>query len=285
MKSYIYQPGRKMTFEKSVRHLETQGQHRIIRQAVDNTSPSVVEKIIHQARILSIQPLSIDLPSFQKYVADAEYEQRYPGYYAGNLPEKSLEHYVALHLLDLRPDEVFIDLASEHSPVPEIFARLTGARAYSQDIMYPDGIHDRRIGGDACSMPVPDGFAHKAALTCSLEHFETDGDIRLFSELFRVLRPGGRVVVVPFYLFTEPALQTDPELSVPAGVEFDPECTVYCAKGWGNRHGRFYSPASFQERIAGRMAGKFRFEVVHLANATQVDPTIYARFAFAAVRL
>jgi SAM-dependent methyltransferase len=285
MKSYIYQPGRKMTFEKSVRHLETQGQHRIVRQAIDNTSPWVVEKIIHQARVLSIQPLSIDLPSFQKYVADAEYGQRYPGYYAGNLPEKSLEHYVALNLLDLRPDEVFIDLASEHSPVPEIFARLTGARAYSQDIMYPDGIHDRRIGGDACSMPVPDGFAHKAALTCSLEHFETDGDIRLFSELFRVLRPGGRVVVVPFYLFTEPAVQTDPELSVPAGVEFDPESTVYCAKGWGNRHGRFYSPASFQERIAGPMAGKFRFEVFHLVNATQVDPTIYARFAFAAVRL
>lgn len=285
MKSYIYQPGRKMTFEKSVRYLETQGQHRIIRQAVDNTSPFVVENVIQQARILSIQPLSIDLPSFEKYTTDAEYDRRYPEYYAGNLPEKSLEHYVALYLLELHPDEVFIDLASEHSPVPEIFARLTGARAYSQDIMYPAGIHDRRIGGDACSMPVPDGFAHKAALTCSLEHFETDGDIRLFSELFRVLRPGGRVVVIPFYLFTEPAVQTDPELSVPAGVEFDPECTVYCAKGWGNRHGRFYSPASFQERIAGPMAGKFRFEVVHLVNATQVDPTIYARFAFAAVRL
>jgi hypothetical protein len=42
MKSYIYQPGRKMTFEKSVRHLETRGGHRIVRQAVDNTSPQAV---------------------------------------------------------------------------------------------------------------------------------------------------------------------------------------------------------------------------------------------------
>lgn len=285
MKSYIYQPGRKMTFEKAVRHLETRGGQPIVRQAVDNTSPHVVEQILRQAEILSIQPLSIDLPSFEKYVADAEYDRRYPGYYAGNLPEKSLEHYVAFHLLDLHEGEVFIDLASEHSPVPEIFERLTGARAYSQDIMYPEGIHGRRIGGDACRMPVPDGFARKAALTCSLEHFEKDGDIRLFSELYRVLSPGGRVVVVPFYLFTKPAVQTDPELSVPAEVAFDPECTVYCAKGWGNRHGRFYSPAWFQERIAGPMAGKFRFEVVHLVNARQVDPTVYARFAFTAVRV
>lgn len=274
-----------MTFKKSVRHLEARAQQRIIRQAVDNTSPHVVEQIIHQSQNLSIRPLSIDLPAFEKYVTDAEYDRRYPEYYAGNLPEKSLEHYVALHLLDLHAGEVFIDLASEHSPVPEIFERHSGARAYSQDIMYPEGVHGRRIGGDACHMPVPDGFARKAALTCSLEHFEKDGDIRLFSELSRVLEPGGRVVVVPFYLFTEPAIQTDPELSVPAGVKFDPECTIYCAKGWGNRHGRFYSPAWFQERIAGPMAEKFRFEVVHLVNARQVDPTVYARFAFTAVRV
>ncbi len=147
MRSYVYQPGRKMTFEKAVRHLETRGEHRIVRQAVDNTSPHVVEQILRQAEILSIRPLSIDLTAFEKYVTDAEYDRRYPEYYAGNLPEKSLEHYVAFHLLDLHEGEVFIDLASEHSPLSEIFERLTGARTYSQDIMYPDGIHGRRIGG------------------------------------------------------------------------------------------------------------------------------------------
>jgi SAM-dependent methyltransferase len=284
MKKYIYRPNRKMTFEKSVRQLEKQGTHKIVKGAVDNTSPPVVKHILEQARELHIQDLAVDIPAYEQYVAAAGYADRYPGYYAGNLFEKSLEHFVALQLLDIRPEEVFIDLASEHSPVPEIFSRMANARAYGQDIMYPAGIHGNRIGGDACSMPVPDGFAHKAALTCSLEHFEQDADTRLFFELARVLRPGGRVVVVPFYLFTEPAVQTDPAVSVPAGVTFDRDAAVFCAQGWGNRHGRFYSPVSFQQRITDPLADKFRFDVVHLVNAHAVDPSVYARFAFVAQR-
>src|SRR5690606_27137344 len=117
--------------------------------------------------------------------------------YLGNRPEKTLEHYIALTLLDVNADDVFVDIASEHSPVPEIYERLTGAKSYSQDIMYPDGIEGNRIGGDACAMPVADGFASKAALTCSLEHFEGDADTRLFHEMHRVLRPGGKICITP----------------------------------------------------------------------------------------
>ncbi|MCA1792873.1 MAG: methyltransferase domain-containing protein [Desulfobacteraceae bacterium] len=285
MKKYIYRPTQKLTYETAVRVLEKQGTHKIVKGAIDNTSPSVVKNILDQAQDLGIQDLAVDIAAYERYVAKAGYADRYPGYYAGNLFEKSLEHFVAFQLLDIRPEEVFIDLASEHSPVPDIFSRLTGARAYGQDIMYPAGIHGSRIGGDACSMPVPDGFAHKAALTCSLEHFEQDADTRLFSELARVLRPGGRVVVVPFYLFTEPAVQTDPAVSVPASVAFDRDAAVFCAQGWGNRHGRFYSPTSFQQRITAPLAGKFRFDVVHLVNAHEVDASVYARFAFVAQRV
>ena len=61
-------------------------------------------------------------------------------------------------------------------------------------------MHDHKIGGDAASLPVPDGFATKMALHCSLEHFESDSDIRFFQEAHRVLSPGGKLVVVPLYL-------------------------------------------------------------------------------------
>ena len=285
MAEYMYQPKKKMRFEAAVQTLEKKGDHRVITGAVDNASPRAVQSILDQAEELEITDYPIDAAACERYVNDAQYAGRYPAYYTDNFFEKSLEHFVAYSLLDLQETDVFIDLASEHSPVPEIFSRLTNARTYGQDIMYPAGIHGNRIGGDACHMPVPDGFAQKAALTCSLEHFEQDADTRLFAELHRVLAPGGKVVVVPFYLFTEAAVQTDPAVSVPADVTFDRDCTIYCAESWGNRHGRFYSPASFVNRIMGPNTGRFSFDVVHLSNAAAVHPSVYARFAFTATRL
>lgn len=287
MVSYIYQPKRKMSFKAAVKVLEKKGDHRIVKEAVNNTSPRVVQAIENQAKkqALDIQVYALDISAYESFVDAAQYDTRYPDYYTDNFVEKSLEHYLAFTLLDLCPDDVFIDLASEHSPVPDIFSRLSGAAAYGQDIMYPPGIQGNRIGGDACGMPVPDGFASKAALTCSLEHFERDADMYLFAELYRVLRPGGKVVVVPFYLFTEPATQTDPAVSVPAKVPFDRDATLYCAEGWGNRHGRFYSPATFVDRIAGPMTGRFCFDLYHLNNAATVHPSVYARFAFTATRI
>lgn len=287
MAEYMYQPKKKMRFEAAVQALEKKGDHRVITGAVDNASPRVVRNILAQAQAqaLKITDYPIDIQAYENYVDKAQYAGRYPAYYADNFYEKSLEHFLAYALLNLQKTDVFIDLASEHSPVPEIFSRLTHAHTYGQDIMYPAGIHGSQIGGDACNLPVPEGFAHKAALTCSLEHFENEADTRLFAELHRVLAPGGRVVVVPFYLFTEAAVQTDPAVSVPADVTFDQDCTVYCAKNWGNRHGRFYSPASFVQRIVAPKAGRFSFDVLHLSNAAAVHPSVYARFAFTATRL
>lgn len=133
-------------------------------------------------------------------------------------------------------------------------------------------------------MPVPDGFASKAALACSLEHFEGDADTRLFRELARVLRSGGVVCVVPFYVFTDAAIQTDPTIAVPANVRFDKDATIYCAEGWGNRHGRFYSPVSFIWRILDPVRDLFQFQFYFLKNAAEIDASIYARFAFTAER-
>jgi SAM-dependent methyltransferase len=134
-------------------------------------------------------------------------------------------------------------------------------------------------------MPVPDGFASKACLTCSLQHFEGDADTRLFVELARVLRPGGAVCIVPFYVNTEAVTLTDPVVSVGVNVPFESGAPIHCVEGWGNRHGRFYSPESFARRIAGPLRDRFRFDFLCLTDAAAIDPTVYARFAFVATRL
>ena len=253
---------------------------------IDNASPLQVARIRAAAGQagLELSPLDLVPADYEDFCRRAGYEARHPGYYPWNRPEKTMEHFLCLQLLQLGPDDVLIDVASENSPLPEIAGRLFGCRSYSQDIMYREGVHDRRIGGDACAMPVPAGFATKAALTCSLEHFEGDADRRLFAELARVLAPGGKVCAVPFYLHHEPAVLTDPVCSAEHAVPFDEGAQVHALEGWGNRHGRFYSPASFLERIVRPVAGDFAFEALWVRNATELHPTNYLRFALVATR-
>jgi len=242
-----------------------------------------------------LRSAGLDVRSFEgtqaelrDYESRADYAGRYPGYHDGNQPEKRFEHYVAMSLLGLGPDDVFIDVAACSSPLPEITARVFGCRSYGQDIMYAAGIQGEYIGGDACDMPVPDGFASAAVLACSLEHFEGDGDTRLFRELGRVLRPGGRVVIVPLYLHLFAAAMTDPRYALNSdGLSFDPDTVLFCSDGWGNRHGRFYSPTTLKRRILEPSRDDFDFEIFRLNEdlcRQYSDPAIYARFALRATR-
>ncbi len=286
MSNYVYQPDvKRMSYGEAVVALSRH--HPVRGHAIDNLSEEPMRRVAALAaeRDMELQPLRLDAAAYRDYYAKALYDEKYPDYYRGNRPEKTLEHHIALSLLEIGADDVFVDIASEHSPVPEIYERLTGAKSFSQDIMYPDGIDGNRIGGDACAMPVADGFASKAALTCSLEHFEGDADTRLFHEMHRVLRPGGKICITPFYLHHEEGTQTDPTLSVPAGVTFDETAVIYCAEGWNNRHGRFYTPGSFADRISSPMKGKFTFAFYRVENAKEIDPSTYVRYAFVATRI
>lgn len=226
----------------------------------------------------TIRDYTIDAGDYRAYFAQADYEHRYPQYYPAHLAEKSLEHYLAARLLKLGPEDVYIDIASEGSPVPEIYERLFGCETYRQDLAYPAGLNGRVIGGDAAQMPVSDGFASKLALHCSFEHFEGEADVRFIREVNRVLKPGGAVCIVPLYLFDQYVIQTDPSVSVPAQVPFEPEAVVYCRPGWNNRHGRFYDPAHLHRRVGQELNG-MTLTIYRILNARQVDPSCYVEFA------
>ncbi len=225
---------------------------------------------------IKTKEFAIDVERYKKYFNEAGYKKKYPNYYPWNIAEKSLEHFIAAELLSIQEGSVYIDIASENSPAPEIYSRLFGCRAYRQDLNYPEGFNGERIGGDASNMPVPDGFADRMALHCSLEHFECDSDIAFVKEAYRVLRPGGRCCIVPLYMYEKYAVQTDPLFS--GGVEFEDDATVYCARGWNNRHGRFYDPAHLKERILDNLGG-LSYTIYRITNVKDVDASCYVRFA------
>lgn len=230
---------------------------------------------------VDLRPLAIDLDDYQGFMALAGYH-RFPRYYANAHPdwlaEKSLEHYLAAKLLQLSPEDVYLDIANDDSPAPEIYRDAYRCAVFRQDLSFPEGISGNVIGGSAADLPLDPGFASKMALHCSFEHFEGDADIGFIREADRVLRPGGRVCILPLYLFTEYAIQTDPAWVPRRGLEFEPDATLYCARGWGNRHGRFYDVPHFLSRVVGAL-GTLRLTVFRVTNCREVAPSCYLDFA------
>jgi glycosyltransferase involved in cell wall biosynthesis len=232
-----------------------------------------------RAKGLRVQEFEVNINDYKNYFNQARYLEDYPQYYSGNIPEKSLEHYIAAKLLELSPDDIYIDVASQLGVVPQIYHQVFGCKTYAQDLDYPPGLNGNLIGGDAGDMPIPNDFATKIALHCSLEHFEGDADIRFAKELGRVLKFGGKCCIAPLYLFHEYAVQTDPVTAkATGGVSFESDAIIYEHLGWNNRHGRFYDPEHLVSRIINNLNG-FNITIYRIKNAKQVDNSCYIQFA------
>jgi hypothetical protein len=284
---YEYQLNKsKFSYDDCVVQLKKKYLERVFVGAINNIEPNCISNICSEIKKteISLKEFDINREDYIQYIKNAQYKTKYPNYYTDNFFEKSAEHYLCYRLLDLQKNDNFIDIASEHSPVGEIFSRLTGCNNYSQDIMFENGIHNNRIGGDASKIPVPDNFFKAAIATCSIEHFENGSDIGFMNEMERVLERDGKCIIVPLYLYIKASCQTDPQFSIPGNVTFDDEIDIYCAKDWGNRHGRFYSVNTLIERLV-KPNKMMRFEIYLLKNPEAVDQSVYCRFFLVGVRI
>jgi SAM-dependent methyltransferase len=235
---------------------------------------------------LTVERRSVEPERYRQWLARADYA-RYPLYLDGGrdrtFHEKGLEHFLAAGLLGLGPGQVCIDIASQNSPAPDIYARLHGVEVYTQDLSYPPGLDGRRIGGSASKLPLADGFADAMVLHNAFEHFEGDADMGFIREAARVLRPGGRLCILPLFLYTEYAIQTDPAALTGTWPPFDPGARLWAARGWQDRHGRFYDAARLRSRVLAN-AGVFALRLLEYTDARAVDDYCHLRFAVVLTR-
>jgi hypothetical protein len=231
---------------------------------------------------LEIRPYHVDAHAFQAHVKAGAY----PRYYAagsvaqgGAREKKLLEYFVSLDLLKPERADTVVDVGSEWSIFPEVLRRLTGARVYRQDLIYPAGVHGDQIGGSATAMPVADEFADQIVLHNAFEHFEGMADTGFILEAWRVLKPGGKVCILPLFLSEHHFVFSDP-LVDRRGVVWDPGAPVIEKPWFHNRFGRYYGPAALQQRVLGpaRRAG-FAPALYHLVNVRQVVPESRMHFA------
>ena len=185
---------------------------------------------------------------------------------------KILEYFVALQLLEIQSSDVVIDVASERSLFPDVVRTLIGARVFRQDLIYPVGVRGDRIGGNAAHMPIEDDFADALALHNSFEHFEGDSDTGFIREAWRVLKPGGKVCIVPLFMSEQYEILTDPVVK-PDDLDWDLGALVFDVLGYRNRFGRFYNSVAFKQRVVQPAAEcGFDMEVLRFENARELEP-------------
>lgn len=227
-----------------------------------------------------IKPYCIDVDAFRKHIASGIYPHDYaagPIDEGGAREQKLLEYFVSLDLLDIRPTDIVIDVASEWSIFPEVVRRLTGATVYQQDLIFKPGLHGTYIGGSAAAMPIPDEFADKLVLHNAFEHFEGDADSRFILEAWRILKPGGILSIVPLFITDYYAILTDPFVSH-RGIQWDEGARVVELPWWHNRFGRSYDVPALQRRvlIPGR---RFETTFYYTVNLNQVHTQTYLHFS------
>ncbi len=230
---------------------------------------------------VSVQPHAIDLAAYQRYLTQANYPKSYYGGgedVAANFTEKTLEHYVSTEFIDFGPETVFVDIAACTSPFYQLVRKLFGVKvSYQQDLIYTPGRNGDKIGGYASTLYLPDESVDAVTLHCSLEHFEGDSDTDFFRELERVLKPGGKAVILPFYLAHEYTIHVDPAYNLLKNhhPKIDPEARLrYCS--WYQFFSRHYDPEALQTRVLSQTP-QLALTVYRVSNFREVDPNSYLR--------
>lgn len=115
----------------------------------------------------------------------------------------------------------------------------------------------------------------KIAVHNAFEEFEGDADSGFLREAARLLRPGGRLCIVPFFLGDRYCIVTDPTVDR-HGVQFDEGAEVVSLSS-GNRFDRLYDAAAFERRVLQATRG-LQLRLHHVLNAAQLDPFCYVTF-------
>jgi len=256
---------------------------------VRESEPTIDEFALNQELGILGLPLEeyrIDIPAFSLWKERSEhlYPPAYRTGYGAYFEEKCLEHYLSLQFAPIDTQSVVIDVANAGSPFPRIVSAL-GARVYQNDLLFSEGIRkigDRmyEVGGNACSLPLPDGFADLMVLHCAFEMFEGDQDSLLIREVSRVLKQGGTMVIAPLYLSNSYQILCDLGASR-MRCPYDSEAKIVYLPGFhGIRFARFYSAAALKRRVLDSAEG-LKMTVLYCSNAKDLNPdfsVLYLRY-------
>jgi len=235
--------------------------------------------------------LNVDIEQFLDYIEKINYKVKFPNYstqYQRSLSRKMMEHFISFKLLGI--DEVknkdnyrFIDVACSTSPVQIILKEDFGLKEiYKQDLNSVFNINDKyRIVSNAVDIPVKRDFFDGITLHNSWEHFEGSDDINFIKEAGRILKKGGKFIILPLdladstYILTSPSVWFNKYRNLKDIPEFDTNAKIYIEENKRQRQEKSYSVEYIVE-IMNNNSDIFSFEIIHYKNLISTNNILFS---------
>jgi ubiquinone/menaquinone biosynthesis C-methylase UbiE len=198
--------------------------------------------------------------------------------------EKLLEHWIASKMLDLmayKNGDIYVDVAAANSPWTQKLRERQDIAAYAIDLC--------AVGKDYQHLPYyrienatkttfADASVTGASLQCAYEMFMHEDDTNFIHEVARILKPGGKVVILPLYMHTHHCAYATPEhfgkgyqdAGAKEYVRFDCD---------GVPSSRKYNAQQLKLRVLDPIvATGMRYRLHALRNKTEFGNNIYCHF-------
>lgn len=252
-----------------------------------NPTSEELERIESDLRALAIELTDYTPPQdrFEQFKADNWFPENYHGGRASGVwDEKLLEHWIAGELLQLGqwpPNDVYVDIAACSSPWAKMLRERLGIAAYAIDLApvgqaYQDLPYYR--SENATRTGFADGEVRGASLQCAYEMFSGQDDRLLIDELARILRPGGKVVILPLYMHTHYCAYSTPDYF--GKGHSDAGAKEYIRMDcYGVPSSRKYDAQRLKERVLDPiLQAGLRYRLLALRNKESLGEGIYCHF-------
>jgi SAM-dependent methyltransferase len=236
--------------------------------------------------------LGIDLHDYAPPAAEFHAFQAqgwFPPDYHGGLnsgvwDEKLLEHWLSserLGVMCFGPRDIYVDIAAATSPWAQALHERKNINAIAIDLC-EIGMAYRHLDYYRVENATATTFANAsvsgATLHCAYEMFMGQDDTKLINELARILKPGGKVVILPLYMHTHYCAYSTPDYfgkgySDPIAKEY---VRLDCS---GVPSSRKYDPLKLKERVLDPvLAAGLRYKLSVLRNKNDFGKNIYCHF-------
>jgi len=260
-----------------------------VRRAPIYVGPTLEELIAIErdlrAMDIVVEDFTPSYARFQEFQAENWFHPSYHGGRAGGVwDEKLLEHWISSDLLGLAEygaDDIYVDAAASGSPWVKELRERRNLSAFAIDLAHVGDEYSElpyyRVE-NATQSSFSDESIRGVSLHCAYEMFAGDDDINLIDELARILKPGGKAVILPLYMHTHYCAYTTPEYfgkgySDPAAKEY---VRMDC---YGVPSSRKYNAEVLKQRVLDHiLRAGLKYRLRALRNHAELGSNIYCYF-------
>lgn len=242
-----------------------------------------IESDLHAAGI-TVHDYAPKVEDFAAFQAANYFPQDYcGGVLASVWDEKLLEHWIAaerLGLMSYQPADTYVDIAAGSSSWAKVLRERLGISAFAIDLKVGPAYSELHFYKEenATSTTFADASVNGVSLQCAYEMFMRDDDTNLLKELARILKPGGKAVIVPLYMHTQYRAYTTPEYY--GKGKSDPLAKEYVCCDWnGVPSARFYDVNQLKKRVLDPIGNLgMKYNLLILRNKTGMGKGVYCHF-------